>query len=477
MGSPITLPLWQFYLLIALAFWASLTLFLVPSVRWFLRRRVNRVLERVDQKLHIRLQPFKMTKRRVLIDRLIYDPEVLAAMDAHVREEGLPREVALARVERYAREIVPAFNAYTYFALGYWLSRKVASSLYRLRIGTEDEAKLDEISPSASVVFVMNHRSNMDYVMVSYLAASRTALSYAVGEWARIWPLQQLLRSMGAFFVRRESHNALYRKVLVRYVQMATKSGVTQAVFPEGGLSRDGLMREPKFGLIDYMVRDFDTTDNATGHDVVFIPVGLNYDRTLEDRTLLASIPVEPSESGEPQKALGRMLVLAKTSRFLLRNLGLMMRNKWYRFGYACVNFGAPISLRAWLDEYGAGSPKTLPQEERFEVVAKLVGDLMDSIGRVIPVLPVSLVAEVFLARERPLSLLELQASVFERMTELDQKGAHLYVPREDRSYAIECGLRTLTLRRLVVETEGLFERVPAEEKLLRYYANSIRHL
>ncbi len=128
MGSPITLPLWQFYLLIALAFWASLTLFLVPSVRWFLRRRVNRVLERVDQKLHIRLQPFKMTKRRVLIDRLIYDPEVLAAMDAHVREEGLPREVALARVERYAREIVPAFNAYTYFALGYWLSRKVASS-------------------------------------------------------------------------------------------------------------------------------------------------------------------------------------------------------------------------------------------------------------------------------------------------------------------------------------------------------------
>ena len=40
------------------------------------------------------------------------------------------------------------------------------------------------------MVFVMNHRSNMDYVLVSFLAAERVALSYAVGEWARIWPLQ-----------------------------------------------------------------------------------------------------------------------------------------------------------------------------------------------------------------------------------------------------------------------------------------------
>lgn len=61
------------------------------------------------------------------------------------------------------------------------------------------------------------------------------ALSYAVGEWARVWPLEMLVRSMGAYFVRRDSGDPLYRAVLQRYVQMATAAGLTQAVFPEGG--------------------------------------------------------------------------------------------------------------------------------------------------------------------------------------------------------------------------------------------------
>ena len=104
----------------------------------------------------------------------------------------------------------------------------------------------------------MNHRSNMDYVLVSFLAAERVALSYAVGEWARIWPLQGLIRAMGAYFVRRNSGDPLYRMVLQRYVQMATEGGVPQAMYPEGGLTTDGRLREPKLGLLDYMLKGFD---------------------------------------------------------------------------------------------------------------------------------------------------------------------------------------------------------------------------
>ncbi|MBC8451440.1 MAG: 1-acyl-sn-glycerol-3-phosphate acyltransferase [Planctomycetes bacterium] len=472
MGDPITLPLWQFLLLVTLALWASLTLILVPSVRWFLRRRVNRVLERVDRHLHIRLQPFKMTKRRVLIDRLVYDPEVLAAMDEYLTAEDLPREVALARVERYAHEIVPAFNAYAYFAFGYWISRKVAASLFRLRLGTTDEAGLEGIDPKSTVVFVMNHRSNMDYVMVSYLAASRTALSYAVGEWARIWPLQQLIRAMGAYFVRRRSRNALYRKVLERYVQMATASGVTQAIFPEGGLSRDGKLGPAKLGLLDYMVRDFDP---RAERDVVFVPVGLNYDRTFEDRSLLLS---QRLTEAEDLPRTGRARAAWTAIRFLGRNLGLMLRNKWFRFGYACVNFGSPVSLRAWLGAQHVETPRALSKEARFEVTQDLAEALMGAIGQVVPVLPVALVAEVFLdAGKKALSKLEVEARVHRRIEALEASGAKVYVPRRDRAYAIDCGLRMLTLRRLVVEAEGLFVARDSEVALLRYYANSIAHL
>jgi glycerol-3-phosphate O-acyltransferase len=85
------------------------------------------------------------------------------------------------------------------------------------------------------VVFVMNHRSNMDYVLVSFLAAERVALSYAVGEWARIWPLQGLIRAMGAYFVRRNSGDPLYRMVLQRYVQMATEAACRRRCTPRAG--------------------------------------------------------------------------------------------------------------------------------------------------------------------------------------------------------------------------------------------------
>ena len=119
------------------------------------------------------------------------------------------------------------------------------------------------MAPGTTVVFVMNHRSNMDYVLVAFLAAERTTLSYAVGEWARIWPLQQLIRSMGAYFVRRNSNNPVYRRVLERYVHMATEAGVAQAMYPEGGLSRDGRLREPKLGLYDYMLKSFDPAGRA----------------------------------------------------------------------------------------------------------------------------------------------------------------------------------------------------------------------
>jgi glycerol-3-phosphate O-acyltransferase len=83
-------------------------------------------------------------------------------------------------------------------------------------VSAADPAGLRNIDPDSTVVFVMNHRSNMDYVLISYLAAERVTLSFAVGEWARVFPLDMLIRAMGAFFVRRGSQNPLYRKVLER---------------------------------------------------------------------------------------------------------------------------------------------------------------------------------------------------------------------------------------------------------------------
>jgi len=466
LDESVSLPLWLVALLGAFAAIAVLVRLLLPSARWYLRRRVDRVIDEINRRLRLRIQPFKLTRRAVLVDRLAWDPRILEAVEAHARESGEPHELVMRRVQIYAREIVPSFNAYAYFRLGFWIARAVARSLYRVRIGFADDEGLSRVDPRASVVFVMNHRSNMDYVLVSYLAAERAALSYAVGEWARVWPLQTLIRSMGAYFIRRSSGDPLYRRVLERYVQMATESGVVQAVFPEGRLTRDGALSPPRLGLLDYMLRAFDP---AGGRDLVFVPVGINYDRVLEDRALLTEA------LGETRRGAGARGLVA--ARFALRNAGQWLFRRWHRFGYACVNFGTPISMRAWVAERGVDF-RALSREERGRRVEEVGRELMAAVGCVVPVLPVSLVAAALLEADgAPITALELHFRAQALVRRLQAAGAHVYVPRTDEEYATAVGLRMLTLRHLVEERDGAFVPVERELPVLRYYANAIRHL
>ena len=467
MSDPVSVPLWLVVGGALLAAWAFYEHVLMPALRWMVMHPANQVIDEVSKRLRIGIRPFQRTRRQALIHRLLTDPKVQQAAEQFAKANNVPLLTAMQIVERYARETVPAFNAYLYFRTGYWIGKRVAQLLYRVRLGYVDAANLARIEPESTVVFVMNHRSNMDYVLASYLAADQTALSYAVGEWARIWPLSALIRSMGAYFVRRNSKNELYRRVLERYIVMATEAGVPQAVFPEGGLTRDGRMREPRLGAIDYMMRGFHLDGER---DLVFVPLGINYDRVLEDRTLLRALDPEA-------KRRGRLAALGTTLKFLLRNLWLAMRSEWHRFGYACVNFGSPVSMRAYCREHNVDFQR-LSTDARRQAIALLGNHLMDAIGKIVPVLPVPLIATVFVRYgDKPISELELKAQVGHLVERLQARGAHVYVPRKDFDYAINVGLRMLRLRRLVGERDGLYFAQSEETAILRYYANSIAHL
>ena len=256
-----------------------------------------------------RLAPFGPEQRPRILAALETDAEIQAAIAVEAAASGESTAVLAARVRTYADEIVPQFNARRHHRLAYRLARRLATLLFRVRVGHVDEGVIIDIPPDASVVFVINHRSNIDYVLVAFLAAEHVAISFAVGEWARVWPLDSLVRSLGAFFVRRDSRNRLYRKVLERYVYLAVTHGVTQAVFMEGGLSRDGRLRPPKLGLLSYLTRHM-RRDSV--RDVVFVPVAVNYDRVLEDRHLLRDLePEDLLKYGLIPEFVGRLPVVA----------------------------------------------------------------------------------------------------------------------------------------------------------------------
>ena len=340
MWSSVTLPLWLVVIAALLAALAILDRLLIPSVRWALRRRANRAIDELNTRLKLHIQPFKFTKRQVLIDRLTFDPEVLNAAQEYAKEAGVPREVAVEKVKRYAREIVPSFSAYAYFGIGTRLARRISQMLYRVRIGYKNDEALKNVNPD--FLGRLRHQSPLEHGLRAGDVRGRasSALSYAVGEWAQVWGLRSLIKSMGAYFIRRDSRDALYRKVLARYVHMATAAGVVQAIFPEGGLSRDGRLRPPKFGLLSYMVAGFDP---QAPKDVVFIPVGINYDRVLEDRMLTSIATAEPGK--KPVFGFN----LKTFTRHFFRHLSMAARGQWYRFGYTCVSFGEPVSLRKYL--------------------------------------------------------------------------------------------------------------------------------
>jgi glycerol-3-phosphate O-acyltransferase len=245
---------------------------------------------------------------------------------------------------------------------------------------------------------------------------------------------------------------------------MATEAGVPQAVYPEGGLSVDGNLRAPKLGLLDYMLKEF----RADGErDLVFIPVGINYDRVLEDRSLMRKL------DGAGRRVSVMRGVMTAVG-FVLHNLWLAITGRWYRFGYACVNFGTPISLRVYVREQGLDF-STMDDVARREPVERFGCLLMDEISAIVPVLPVSLVATVLMRRpDVHWSELELKSAASNLMEMLMESSAHIHVPRADRDYAIGVGLRMLTLRHVVLEEDGLYRCNPDDRKLIAYYANAI---
>lgn len=440
MTQTVELPIWLFVLIVVFAAVTFASHFLFPSVRWFFRRRLEKAVSRLNQRLQRPIQPFKLAGRHDMIQRLIYDPQVGQAVQQHAKENGIPEAVAFEQARRYAREIVPSFSAFAYFSFAIRIARWLSNAFYDVRLSHEDAAAVAEIDPEATVVFVMNHRSNMDYVLVTYLAAQHSALSYAVGEWARVWPLSRLIRAMGAYFIRRKSGSELYRQVLASYVRLATNAGVTQAMFPEGGLSLTGALGRPKLGLLKYII---DGTPDE-GRDVVFVPVAMNYDRVLEDTILTAAA------LGSDRRFRARIGVI---TRWSLKQVWHRLIGRYKRFGLASVRYGTPISLQAFR------------KQGHSDLMTDLARDLMRRIGRAIPVVPAP--AACWIVRENGPTP---ENEVITRISDLMRRDSGGDPDRD----AILVAIEQLVDRRILCRNNGMLHPSVKRLDLMNYYAASV---
>jgi len=433
------------------------------------RRYLDRMALRAVHRSGARLDRYKLARRSYVRAQLLEDPAVAAAVARHAGEHGLDEATVWRTVDGYVDEIVPFFNIIAYYQIGYRLAGRLLNLFYKVSVEYEDRARLERMPRDAVLVYLMNHRSNADYVLVSYALAGQVAISYAVGEWARAFPLEHIFKAFGSYFVRRRYREPLYHAVLERYVQLITREGVTQGIFLEGGLTRDGRLRPPKIGLLDYVLGI--ARDPAYRERIFVVPVAVNYDRVLEDRSLLRELGAAEGR-GRP----GRITQLREVGHYLWWNAARLVARRWKRYGRAAVVVGAPIPLAPWFAR--ERELFALPRHDRLARVQELCDDIMTAIGRLVPVTPVPLACAAIQSFDRDFIP---RAQLLERMAEMRHVIVELNgrVLRADRDIeeTFERAWRMLRMRQILLETGEGYTLLPRNRELVSYYANSIAHL
>ena len=468
MNSVVSLPLWLVALLSLAAIVSLNSHLLKPLLRWWLRDREQRFNEQLKHELTRKLPEIFNLPRKTRIDLFLNKPEVKAAIAKEVQANRGTQGIIEARARTYISELTPEFYALFYFKFGYYIARMYLRFMYWVHIGQQPSQQIANIPADSSVVVVGNHRSNIDVMVLAYLAAHTNMISFAAGEWANVWPMSAMLHMSGSYIVRRDTSDPLYRSLLAIHVQELIRVKMPQGIFPEGNLTRDGRMRPFKLGLLNYMLASLNTENIK---DIVFVPVAFNYDQTPEDRTL-----IKHEKHGFNKKS--RFYSLISTSTYLLRFAVQKIQRGKAAYGNAAVNFGEPLSMKQWLLDQNI-ELESLNDEQRHAMVSP-VGDLLfQRISRLIPVLPVSVVASaIVLSGKAQFSVDSIHDLCKKTLLQFEMNNA--VVIRDEQqtiSDFIHDGLDVLLIRQVVENNNGAYKVREDRRALLQYIYNTTAHL
>src|SRR5262249_5012131 len=135
------------------------------------RRYMDRMALRAVHRAGARVERAKLATRAHVREQLLAEPAIRDAVEAHAAQHGLDVDAVWAIVDGYVDEIVPFFNAIAYYQIGYRVSGWLLNLFYKVSVEFEDRKRLEELPHDAVLVYLMNHRSNADYVLVSYALA------------------------------------------------------------------------------------------------------------------------------------------------------------------------------------------------------------------------------------------------------------------------------------------------------------------
>ncbi|KAF0023336.1 hypothetical protein F2P81_023966 [Scophthalmus maximus] len=305
--------------------------------------------------------------------------------------------------------------------------------------------KLQQAIQEAPVILMPNHRSYVDFLVISYIlftydipvpviaAGIRKYLFWIqtlyhlclIQAYIPTFPsiyfsisaslhrkalagmkmVGEILRRSGAFFIRRAiGSDKLYWAVLSEYVKTIVRKGYAPMEFYVEGLrSRTLKSVTPKLGMMHMVLEPYFKSEVF---DITLVPVSISYDRVLEESLLAHELLGVP----KPKESTAGLL---KAGKVLQEDYGTMH-----------VNFGRPLSVRQLCQgkinrcQYNS-APRDLPQKPTEEAqacvswLAHLMVRIQDE-GSVIS--PWSLMACLLL--QAPMAVLAEEGLPWERLAE-----------------------------------------------------------
>jgi glycerol-3-phosphate O-acyltransferase len=192
----------------------------------------------------------------------------------------------------------------------------------------------------------------------------------------------------------------VYKLVLREYIGYLARKRFNLEWYLEGGRTRTGKLRPPKYGLLTYLLDGYTAGEVE---DVMLVPVSVQYDQLYE----VGAIAAEAHGATKQAEGLPWLLDFARAQR--------------QRFGKLRIGFGEPISVRTSL-----GSPQdfaAIDRRARALELQKLALKVCVGINRVTPVTPLSLTTLALLGvGGRAQTLVEIRSILNPLLGYVDQR-------------------------------------------------------
>jgi glycerol-3-phosphate O-acyltransferase len=414
----------------------------------FVSRQARLALAR-SERLHAGLQ-YKVP--RLVVQELEASPRFKAKLAALATELNRPVQEVTAEAVGYLHEMVASHSRLaidSWEQFGRWLSRA-----YSVEVDEDDAARISELSGRYPLAFLPSHRSYLDpLVLRTALHRHGFAPNHVLGGLnVSFWPIGPVARRSGVVFIRRSIRDKpVYKLVLREYIGYLVRKRFNLEWYIEGGRTRTGKLRPPRYGLLNYLVNAY--RDHAA-QEVMLIPTSIVYDQLYEVGAMAA-------EEHGAQKTAESLSWLVGYARAQGRG-----------FGKVRIRFGEPLKLSEALKS--ANNAEHEVERVAFEVCHR--------INQATPITETALVALALLGVEdRALALEEVRTTLAPLLSYVESRGLPVTGDLDLRAIAdVQQALEALCKHGVVSRydrgTEPVYSIASERHLEAAFYRNSVVH-